>query len=136
LSEETLAGADEPAKPGSVRLAGKLKLGGVVDHEHVRMLRRAPRGLPEMRSQNRLGRRLIVAEEPIRSFEFGVVERLGKLSLGRSANLSASRPSRRFNRRSPRSAPQQLGGDCGYVNDRLAGHACRGITAGITGQDV
>lgn len=45
-------------------------------HEHVATRCGAPRGLPEVRLEDGIGRNLCVAEEPIRALQLGVAERL------------------------------------------------------------
>ena len=100
VAEEALRGGlDQPAEPLPLGLPTELELGRVVGNNHPRLRRSAPRCLAEVRSQDGLGRHLLIAEKPIGGLQLGVIQRLWK---------ALARALRKTRRQQPK-APIQAG---------------------------
>jgi hypothetical protein len=83
VAEEPLrARADQVAKTASLLLASELELRRVVRHDNPGKLARSAGRLAEVRSQDRVQRDLLVADEPVGGLEFGVIQRLREALCG------------------------------------------------------
>src|SRR4029453_14056004 len=83
VPEEPLrAWPNQVAETASLLLASELELRRVVRHDDPGQRPRSPRRLAEGRSQDRLRRALVVAEEAVGGFQLGVVQRLREALCG------------------------------------------------------